>query len=149
MRLPKATLSEIKARLRDPHITVAQLATSLGLTRQALYERLRAAGIDVRNRKRANTFAPKHSRAVLKDVYEGKRLTLSAIADRLGTSKYRITSELEGYGIKLRTPPDWKRIHPRISEMAIGDSFDLPLPEGKRKTFSHLYHRRGGPVSVW
>ena len=134
-------LDEMQRKLSDRSRPIAQIAAELGVTRQAVYERMRRAGIAIGRRKRASAFEAKFPRELLRGLYEGERLTVDGIATRLGTDPTRIRRELAANTIRIRSAAESQTEHD-LSTMVVWDTFDLSADAGGgRRIFSNLYRR--------
>ncbi len=141
MEFSETKLGEIERLLQDTDLPIAVIAAKLGISRQALYERLRLAGIEIGKRQRANAYTPLFHRRVLMKHYHEQRMSIEAVASKLDTTVGQIRREFEAHGIETRSTAESLTKHPSFSEMRIGESYEIELKHGVMLTFSHLYRQ--------
>jgi transposase-like protein len=83
-------LDELTRLYLDERLSVADIASRLGLTPQRVYERFRENGISLRRRL---------SKEELTDLYQNQKLTIREIAKQAGYSVFTVRKYLDQYEI--------------------------------------------------
>jgi predicted DNA-binding protein YlxM (UPF0122 family) len=118
-------------------VTIPEIAKRFGVTKQAVYERLRKAGIRLDSRKRS------HYRALdkkkLKELYE-QSIPVEEIARHFRAIPNIIRRELKYHRI-----PQRKEIRgrpnkcPAVKDLKVGESIVVQVPKGRTPHFGYLY----------
>ena len=96
-------------------LSTYQMAVRTGVDRQRVTRALRRAGVPVRSRGAGRlrparrTGEPPDLPVLLRELYEGARLSSRQIAAILGIPERTVRDRLRGYGIKSRTRGGWNR----------------------------------------
>jgi|SRR5688572_5200352 len=128
------TLSEIVELYEGREMSAAQVARHLGITREAVSQRLKNAGIP--RRPAPPPPAPKPAqfeRSVLEKLYIDEGLTVEKVAERLNAKPGAILKAMQRHGIDRRKPEAWTTKYPQLRELKIGESADLP----RKANWSH------------
>lgn len=128
-------------------LTIAEIAGRLGMTRQAVHERMVRNGIERRSNIRERKTI---ERDVLRHLYEVEQLPVYKVAKSLGVTGRIVERELKNSGIALR-PKYAKRPKPsEIDGLAVGESVVLQRPKVP-KPYGSLYLKasvRGVRISI-
>jgi predicted DNA-binding protein YlxM (UPF0122 family) len=145
--MPKRTLSQILELYENQRWTLQQIAEHLGVTRQAIHDRLKRAGIETR------PYSPRPlqiAKDELEILYVQKRLSIAEIARRLNSTPGQITYAMRRYKIQGRRPNEWLVKHPELGKLAVGESVDLPKTDRQKPhvNFYTMAKRYGFRVSA-
>lgn len=110
-------------------LSLTEIATRFGVSRQAVHYRLKQAGVEMRPPGQP---AAKITRQDLYRVYVEEKKPVYVIAKELRIYTARVYELLDDFNIKRRT----KRVHPvkypQLRELKIGEYVDLPRPPEKQ-----------------
>lgn len=135
---------------------VIKIAGHLGVTRQAVYERMRNAGIALDRRRRKRLPDVEISARKLRRLFEVEKRSIAQVARHLGTTPWKVRSAMLKYKIASRASGMRPKKYPQVAMLKIGDSFEAPLPVGnlaslnciradaKRHGFRVVMRRVGG-----
>ena len=133
-KIPLETILEL---YKNHGVTVPEIAERFGVTKQAVYERLRKAEIKLDSRKRSNYRALDKEK--LKELY-AQGISVEEIARHFRTIPNIILRELEYHGIprrkELRGRPNKC---PELRNLKVGESMVVRVPKAKTPHFGYLY----------
>ncbi len=112
-------------------LTLQEIASLYGITRQAVSFRLAGAGVQMRPRRRICEDLD-HASEELRRLYVEEFVSIQNLADRYQTSIERVRSRLSELGVTLRKGSGPK--YPKLERMKVGESVLLPKPIPKRAT---------------
>jgi predicted DNA-binding protein YlxM (UPF0122 family) len=123
--------SKLKEMLRlyqEEKKTLEEVGKVFGISRQAVHDRLKRAGITFRPCK------PQKKKLDLKTLiylYVDKKLTIAEVAKELKSTRKKVTEELERYKIPKRSRNYSNRKHSELYELKVGKSFVMKRPNVK------------------
>lgn len=115
---------------------IAQISEHLGITRQAVYDRLRKAGVKLEKRKIVRCLFTKEQ---LSQLYIVEGRTARQIAQILRTHEQRVLREMQHFGITRRKGARYRRTNPLIKHLKIGDTLRIPSFRRSPSTFWAIY----------
>ena len=107
---------------------VPWIATHFKVSRQAIYERLRKAGMKLEKRSVKTVGLTAEQ---LRDLYCNKKLTMREIAKQFGISADTVSLQLHRFRFPIRRGGERRRKHPNLSSLKIGEFFLIEKPVGK------------------
>lgn len=110
-------------------LSLTEIATRFGVSRQAVHYRLRQAGVEMRPPGQP---AAKITRQDLYRVYVEEKKPVYVIAKELRIYTARVYELLDEFNIKRRTKRVRPVKYPQLRELKIGEYIDLPRPPGKQ-----------------
>ena len=136
--MPKAvcSLQELIRLYNVRKMTLETIGEQFGISRQAVHNRLKRAGVQLRPRSKR---VSKIDGPLLYELYVGQKLSLAEIGKRVGLKSVTIRSLLVKHG--LTTGPGWEcQIkYPQIRKFAIGEYLELPRPMTRYKFYGNYY----------
>ncbi len=119
-------------KLYNSGISLAEIGTRAGVSRQAVQQRLIRLGVERRDVKdKMQTVRKVLDEQVLRDLYLNQKLSYREIQKRISADHKAIIRNLKEYGIPIRT----------------GENADISrrskTKELNRKTLTDLYHEKG------
>jgi len=130
----KIFLPEMLRLYVDEKLSVMEVAVRLGVTKQAVYERLRKNSIALE--KRPKTLDP----VQLHQLYLIEGLSAGMVAKKLDAAQGTVQRELSRLGIKQPIGYiDPRSKFPQIANMKVGDSFRMERPPGAKPSFNCIY----------
>lgn len=115
-------LRRMRAVYETGQYTLAQVGAQFGMTRQAVQERFKRAGISRREAKRS---ARRLDCEPLRELYEIHCLTMTAVARELRTTVLNVAAELGRCGITIRSRGAGRRKLPALYEMKAGETISI------------------------
>jgi len=124
--MPGIPINEILRLYQTLGLSATDVASELGVTRQAISFRLNQAGVATRQNQRK---APAFDREILIELYVNQKLSVDEVARKLRSKPAIVARSMDCHGIERRRPGGGLRIkYPEIRNLRIGDSVDLPQP---------------------
>ena len=121
-------------------MTLQEIASLYGITRQAVSVRLAGAGVQMRTRRRICEDLDRASEE-LRRLYVEEFESVQNLADRYRTSVDRVRSRLSELGIALRKGSGPK--YPKLERMKVGETVLIPKPTPKRQTDrKYTWHKK-------
>jgi excisionase family DNA binding protein len=139
------TKPEKAARLYlDEKLTVAEVASELGVSRPTAYKWLRDSGVKIEKRKmRPST---RYSREELEDLYVEQGLSLREIAERFGVTTPSVHSALAKYEIPHRGLGAPSKAF-SVKDLELGETIIVPF-DISRKWPASAYYEEARKVGV-
>jgi hypothetical protein len=154
----EAELDEMRRLYLDEGLTLKEIGVRFGITRQAVQLRFVKAGISRRshysqNFRNANEQRSDRIHRFLNDrrneivkMYDGEKVPLSVIVNRIGISHEVIRKYLIACGVEIRSTDSF-RAYPELGKLKVGESLLLPRPA--RKSSPHLtYYRMAKTLKI-
>jgi transposase len=88
-------------KLYNKGLSPVAIAEHFGVTRQAIYYRLKSSGVPLRP-SWPRHYAKFPDKKLIEDLYHGERLSVPQVAERLGESAERIRRAMDRYAIERR-----------------------------------------------
>lgn len=110
-------------------LSLTEIATRFGVSRQAVHYRLKQAGVEMRPPGQP---AAKITRQDLYRLYVEEKKPVYLIAKELRIYTARVYELLDEFNIKRRTKRVRPVKYPQLRELKIGEYIDLPHPPGKQ-----------------
>ena len=121
---------------QDENMSLQQVGDHFGIKRQAVHDRFKRAGINLRsNTAKIRTAL---DREVLTKLYEEDQLTIGQISKKLNVCFAKVSAEFKRHGIEKRAVSVGQRKHPELWLMKAGDTLIVPRPLSL-KPYSSLY----------
>lgn len=118
------------ALLYQQNKTLEEVGKILGISRQAVQQRLIIAGVE---RRYPYKFAG-ITKTVLTNLYIKQGLSTAQISQKIGCSRETIAKYLRRYGIKLRSPSDALKLKVKNPDLTEEKLRQLYFEEGKTMT---------------
>jgi hypothetical protein len=125
--------------LYESGLSLNAIGDRYGVTKQAVHDRLKRAGVEIRSKKQAQAlrFIP-IERDILDALYVEKRMSIAAVAERLGVSCDQVKRSMRTHGIKARRSGHWRK-YTLIDTMKVGEAHDFPRPQSKGTWHANFY----------
>lgn len=134
--LSKVPTSQIIELYRKQKLSSTEIGDRVGLTRQAVWARLKNAGVPIRpNAKKP----PIYGKDLLERLYVFEGLTVAQVAERLNTTSSVIIREMDVFGIERRKPDAWMVKFPELRKLKVGESIDLPKLTTRLRPHTQFY----------
>lgn len=143
----RLSLGKISKLYTERRWTMQRIADKFGVSRQAVHERLKRAGVETR---RSGPTPAKFPEAVLRRLYEKEGLSISKVAERLNSTPGKIGYAMRWHKIPGRRGSEWRRKYPELARLAIGEHLDLPKNDRRQPhgVFYKMAKRQGIRVST-
>lgn len=148
---PSITDEELRRLYLDERMTSAEIASRVGLTRQGVSYRLRAAGVPTRTTGARSKRAKNAAKVVSLYVDEGK--SVDKIAREIGMARGTVSICLDEAGIKREAYryPKASGKYKELQDLAVGEYILIPRPKVRGKWHGRLYNyakRYGVKITV-
>jgi predicted DNA-binding protein YlxM (UPF0122 family) len=124
-------LKEMVRLYREEEWTLQQIGDHYGVTRQAVFDRFKRAGIKMRSHLQGVRPKRVFDKETLIDLYVDKKLLMSEIAKELKTSRKTLAGEFKRHRIKKHSLPSPKRKHQELYQLKVGERFIIKRPDVK------------------
>jgi biotin operon repressor len=145
----QALVSETRRLYEVEGLSLGAISARLGISRQAVHQRLVNAGVEMRPAGQRPRTLP---REPLERLYVQDGKGSPEIAAELGVTSNLVLNSLRRHGIAVRTPRQIRpERFPELGPLKIGESLTLPRPVCRGKWQSYFYHaatKRGIKISV-
>lgn len=145
MTLPFPTIAELRRLYFHEQLTLAEIGRRYGITRQAVHDRFKRAGVDLPARQPPRK-AVVIEAETLQELYEKQGLSAREISERLGHPVSTVYSSLRHHSITIRGPGQRPK-YPVLRNLAVGESVILPRRAGTRK-FHLSFYEMAKPLGI-
>jgi predicted DNA-binding protein YlxM (UPF0122 family) len=118
-------LKEMQRLYEVENLTLREIAEHFGVSWQAIHERLVKAGVPMRQKSPVKRFL---DRETLVQLYIEESLTIGETAKRLKTDYNKVSQELGRHGIEKRSKGYFKRKHPELYQLNVGEKTIIKRP---------------------
>lgn len=141
----QSEIEEIRKLYEDEKLSLQAIASRFGLTKQGIHYRLKSSGVQFR--KRGGSTVDPSDVERLTQMYVDEKKTGKEIGLEIGVSATTVFKRLARYGIDRRRPADWKRKHPELAGLEVGESLIVPRPK-RRTKYQHYYYFMGKSLGI-
>jgi len=122
------TKRDAAALYEDENLNLRQIAARFGVIWQAIHQKLTKAGVPMSQKSPVKRLL---DRETLVQLYIEKSLTIAETAQRLKAKFDKVSDELERHGIEKRSIGYFKRKHPELYQLKVGEKAIIQRPSAK------------------